>query len=477
MKQCPRGAGPAVSWVAALALVACTQSSLPAIQPSPAANGTGGAPADSATPHDAAPNEVAAEAAPPASPPDSAAPSAPLPCAIEAAVQTHCSFCHGDSPRFGAPMPLMDLGDFMAPARSNPSKAVWELARTKIDSGAMPPPNAPGGPLSAQEKQTLMSWLSTNGGPHADADRPATCPDPGAPPITSVPSELPCKPDYEFRAQGASADQPFAVPVTDNHYACFAIQVPFTAGEQAVAWGPLIDNEQLIHHWILYDTKSTTKPVGCGTNRIFLMGWAPGGSNWVMPSDVGLELPDPGQWLVLEAHYNNVARIEGAVDRSGVAVCTTKNPRPKKAGVITFGTTRLVIPADQDMDIPITGECSALATSTLAQPLRILGAWPHMHTLGVRFRTDLIGPSGTRTLVDVPKWDFNAQTGYPRDPAAWAVNPGDRVVTTCTYRNDTGKVVRFGERTEDEMCLNFTMVYPIEAAAALDRVPLRLCAF
>ncbi len=374
-------------------------------------------------------------------------------------------------------MSLLAMDDFTAPARSTPTKKVWELARNKIENGAMPPPNAPGGPLSAEEKTALLTWIGS-GGPRAG--QAGACPDAGvAPPDQpTVETELPCEPDYEFRAQGATPNAPFAVPVQDNHYACFAIQVPFGADEQAVAWGPLIDNEQLIHHWILYDAQTTAKPVGCGNNRTFLMGWAPGGSTWVMPSDVGLELPDPGHWMVLEAHYNNVAGVKGAVDRSGVAVCTTKGsktPRPKKAGVVTFGTTRFVIPADQQMDIDVTGECPALATATLSQPLHILGAWPHMHTLGARFRTDIIGANGTRTLVDVPKWDFNFQTGYPRDPAQWIINPGDRVVTTCTYRNDTGKVVRFGERTEDEMCLNFTVVYPIDAAALLDRVPLRLC--
>jgi hypothetical protein len=484
MKQRTGGALP-VSWILApfplalslsLALsptLGCSEGPLPAPQDATTVAQDAGAPSpdlSSSTPP--APKPAGPDAG------DGAAvqPSAPLPCAIEAVVKARCGFCHSSPERFGAPMSLLAMGDFTAPAHSNTSKQVWELARTKIESGAMPPANAPGGPLSASEKATLLEWLGSSG-PTADSARPATCPDAGAPSEPTVQTELPCTPDYEFRAQGATAGSAFPVPVLDNHYACFAIQVPFTAGEQAVAWGPLIDNAQLIHHWILYDTKSTTKPVGCGTNRTFLMGWAPGGSTWVMPSDVGLELPDPGQWMVLEAHYNNVAKVPGAVDRSGVAVCTTKTERPKKAGVITFGTTRLVLPADQEMDLPVTGECSSLATRTLSQPLHILGAWPHMHTLGVRFRTDLIGAGGTRTLVDVPKWDFNSQTGYPRDPAEWTINAGDRVVTTCTYRNDTGKVVRFGERTEDEMCLNFTMVYPIQAAAALDRVPLRLCSF
>jgi hypothetical protein len=266
------------------------------------------------------------------------------------------------------------------------------------------------------------------------------------------------------------------VPLADNTYACFAFPVPFTVDEQAVAWGPVIDDARVVHHWILYDAKSTTKPVGCGgAGRVFLMGWAPGAPSWVLPSDVGLELANPGGWLVLEVHYNNVAKLPDARDRSGVAVCTTKQKRPKEAGMIAFGSARFIIPAEE-APYDVVGRCPPMATATLKAPLHVLGVWPHMHMLGVSLKTALISGGTTRLLADVPQWDFNSQTGYPRDPDRWIIKPGDDVLTTCTYRNTTGAAVRFGERTKDEMCLNFAMVYPIAAAAALDTVPLRLCA-
>jgi hypothetical protein len=39
--------------------------------------------------------------------------------------------------------------------------------------------------------------------------------------------------------------------------------------------------------------------------------------------------------------------------------------------------------------------------------------------------------------------------------------PGDTLRTTCTYKNATAAPIRFGERTENEMCFNFVAVYPI----------------
>jgi hypothetical protein len=90
-----------------------------------------------------------------------------------------------------------------------------------------------------------------------------------------------------------------------------------------------------------------------------------------------------------------------------------------------------------------------------------------MHKLGTKFTTTLTSGKTTTPIVDVPKWDFNDQITYPVDPATTLVRPGDTLTTTCTYTNPTDKAVTFGEKTENEMCLNFIMVYPLKAIASL----------
>ena len=84
--------------------------------------------------------------------------------------------------------------------------------------------------------------------------------------------------------------------------------------------------------------------------------------------------------------------------------------------------------------------------------------------LSTRLPTLAPGTWGTaiEELVHVERWDFNDQAFYPRDPTM-ILNPGDAIRTTCTYDNPGDATVRFGERTEDEMCFNFVMLYPIEA--------------
>jgi hypothetical protein len=403
---------------------------------------------------------------------DAGMPGAPasggLPCDVERVLVTRCQSCHQRPPLYGAPMPLVTFADAMATAPAAGTQ-VWRAMRAKVAAGLMPPGGSPGGPLTAAETATLMSWLDAG----APADpRSAACGatmGPGTPAAPADgPDALPCTPKYQFRAEGPVAGQPFAVPPGTETYRCFSSQVPFAAGEQAVAWAPIIDDRRVVHHYILYAHKSAGAPApDCADQgRVFLLGWAPGGGNGVMPADVGLELPDPGTWLTLEVHYNNRAGYPDARDRSGVALCTTDSPRPQEAGVVTLGALGIAIPPGAD-DYVVGSEIPGVLTSVLPQPLHVLWTSPHMHMSGKSLRTELVRGGVTMPLVDVPVWDFGNQRAYPRDPATTLILPGDDVRTTCTYRNPTTSIIRFGERTENEMCFNFLVVYPIAG------VPLR----
>ncbi len=386
-----------------------------------------------------------------------------LPCEVEKVLQQRCQACHQRPPLFGAPMPLLTWSDTQAPALGG-QVAVRQMMKAKLEAGLMPPTSTPSGPLTATEKATLVAWLDAGtpmGGSATCAAAPVDGGAPGTPPSRAQPEPLPCKPEYEFRASGVSPTEPFQVPVVSDTYRCFSFPVPFTAGEQAIAWAPIIDDARVVHHWILYGHRTNVMPVGCGDPaRVFLMGWAPGGRNGIMPADVGLELPDPGSWLTLEVHYNNSAKVTDGRDRSGVAVCTTKTARPKEAGVITLGSVGIVIPAGAQ-DFPVTSDVPGALTQVLPETLHVLWTSPHMHTNGQTFRTDITRAGQTFPLVEVPRWDFSNQSAFARDPETTLIQAGDGLRTTCTYRNPTAAPIRFGEKTENEMCFNFVVAYPI----------------
>jgi hypothetical protein len=439
--------------IGALVLAGCgTEASGPAATP-PGAPAPGSPPGGGSPPSGTPPpgGSMGGPAAP--------APGA-LPCEVERVLQQRCQGCHQRPPQFGAPMPLLTWSDTQAPALGG-QLSIRQVMKSKVETGKMPPPSTPTGPLTSEEKATLMGWLES-GAPMGNQTACAPRPGAGADPAPAPPAaELPCTPKYQFRASGASATDPFPVPQIKDTYRCFAFQVPFTAGEQAIAWAPIIDDRRVVHHWILYGHRTAARPIGCGdTGRVFLMGWAPGGKNGIMPPDVGLELPDPGTWLSLEVHYNNSANHSDARDRSGVAVCTTDTPRPKEAGVITLGSVGIAIPPGAT-NHEVVSDVPGPYTQALTEPLHVLWTSPHMHTNGTSFRTDIIRGGQTLPLVEVKTWDFANQQAFARDPETTLIQAGDGLRTTCTYRNPSTALVRFGEKTENEMCFNFVVAYPI----------------
>jgi hypothetical protein len=257
----------------------------------------------------------------------------------------------------------------------------------------------------------------------------------------STPSDVQC---YEIKARAAGAAAKYSVPTTPDLYQCFDYVPPWGNKKvQVVSSRPLIDNTQVIHHWILYNTAST---VTDGTNgscshpgATFITGWAPGGQDMVLPPDVGLVVDGAG--FTLEVHYNNKVG-EGQLDESGVELCVTENLRPKEAAVHWLGTANL-------NKLVATGTC----TPTNTMPVTILASSPHMYLQGEHMKTVINRKGGgTEILIDQP-FDFNTQVSYPT-PAT--INPGDTLTTTCTYKQPTP----FGEGTNEEMCFNFVTAYP-----------------
>jgi hypothetical protein len=389
-----------------------------------------------------------------------------VPCEIQALLREHCGECHAEPPRYGAPMSLVDYDHLQMPAASDVTRSVWELAVERMNDPVSPMP--PGGDITPEDRDTLLAWLEA-GAPASEAaeacdDEPV---DPGEP---VGPDALPCTPSQTFTAHGGNPQEPFHVPAqgADDLYQCFTFHSPVAEGEQAIAWAPIIDDERVVHHWILYRTTTPQPDGGSGICNMpgdakFVAGWAPGGQNFIMPDDVGLELGGPDVYYILQLHYHNTANHADSFDASGVAFCTVDEPRPQLAGMITLGTVFLDIPPGaQDHDE--SGVCPSWITSFMPEPLTVISSFPHMHELGRSFTTEILrGGSETDIdmLTDVPIYDFQSQTFYVNDPPL-QIHPGDALRTTCTYDNPTDQPVHFGEATTEEMCLNFIMAYPIE---------------
>jgi hypothetical protein len=357
-----------------------------------------------------------------------------LPCEIQAIVAKNCATCHSSPTKFGAPMPLLTAADFQKFGQR-------VLARVNDDALPMPPP--PNARLVDSEIASLETWIGEGapGGTCATPQPPLGTPEPG--PAEELPPDVTC---YTLKARESAAGAKFTVPQTPDLYQCFDYVPPW--GDkvvQVVAARPIVDNDRVLHHWILYNR---TADVTDGTNAAcaglhpdaaFITGWAPGGDGLHLPDDVGLRTESGG--FTLELHYNNTIGA-GQLDASGVEVCVTEKLRPKEAAVHWLGTQSL-------NKLSAAGTCTPINT----QPVTILSSSPHMHLQGRHMKTVINRKSGgSEVLIDEP-FDFNTQISYDT-PAV--IQPGDTLTTTCTYATPTP----FGQKTNEEMCYNFVIAYP-----------------
>jgi len=388
-----------------------------------------------------------------------------IPCDVQDVIDRHCTSCHDDMPIYGAPMSLFDIDAWRVPTPTDPSHAVAEMAAMRIVDDDRPMPAT--GQIPAEDLAILQAWIEA-GTPQDETvcDGGSDDPDPDPDPIG--PDALPCEPTVEFIAHDGG--EPFHVPAqgADNLYQCFTFASPVAETTQAIAWAPITDDERVLHHWILFRTSTPQVDGGSGPcnmpqDAVFVAGWAPGGGNYELPPDVGLELGGPDTSFILQVHYHNVAQHSDAFDRSGVAMCVIEEPREHTAGIVTLGTIGIDIPADVESHAE-QGVCPSWITGYLPQPLHVIASFPHMHELGRAMTTTILrgGESGPEeVLIDVPNFNFESQTYYSHEPEV-LIQPGDALRTTCTYNNEGGDTVHFGEATEDEMCFNFVMLYPIE---------------
>jgi cytochrome c551/c552 len=376
-----------------------------------------------------------------------AIPGSDLPCDVQRIIEANCVTCHGTRPAFGAPMSLMQTADFAKDAEGlTVGKRVVE--RINDDQKPMPPPPNPR--LSDADRSVLETWIGAgspagtcdsgqgSGGAGGTSGAGGSA---GGPP--THPPDVTC---YQLTARASSAGDKYPVPTTPDLYQCFEHAAPWgDKTVQVVSARPIIDNPQVLHHWILYNTVDAVNDgtnggcSGAHPNAAFITGWAPGGDGLELPADVGLRTEGGG--FSLEIHYNNT-QGSNQLDGSGVEVCVTEKLRPKEAAVHWLGTQNL-------NKVTAIGTCEPLTF----EPVTIISSSPHMHLQGRHMKTVINRANGgTDMLIDVP-FDFNTQVSYST-PAV--INPGDTLTTTCTYATPTP----FGQKTNEEMCYNFVVAYP-----------------
>jgi len=435
-----------------------------------------------------------------------------MPCEVDAVIQARCHTCHGAQPIGGAPMALTTLADFQRDytARSTTQLAgrtfkMYELARIRINREMGTTPMPQGVALASDEMTTLNSWLMSGapagaacgatggagsaagtagmqqqagtGGSAANAGAGGTdvtgggpamiedqCERPGA--FDALVANSPEETCYEFRSHGRSGlddTSKFSIP-TGETYNQFYFEIPWEPGAVSTRFGSDFDNLEVLHHWLAFGqqlgrTPGTVEPGVLGTTLFtdaeLIAGWAIGGCTTTYPDDVGVKLPSTGVIMVQWHHYNSTGRT--AQDGSAAQICTVPaGTRPNTAGITFLGTELLSVPPGA------TGEAFGTCTNDSGGPITIIGFSPHMHTIGINMKSEVTRMGGAREVVFDMPFQFDYQTNYTMSPPV-VLQPGDRITSTCTWKNESPAAVGFGQSTRQEMCYQFALSYPYPA--------------
>jgi hypothetical protein len=401
----------------------------------------------------------------------------PLPCDVSAILTQHCGSCHGQSTNFGAPMSLVTWNDLHKAAPRAPGKLNYQVVLERMKNDATPMPPAPNPRVSADKIATLERWIAAGAPAGTQACMPiggnpdaGATPDAGSSdPSSIVPKPADCQETFELRAHGgtgASDTTPFQISsnptLEGNQYHCFYFKPPYQAGSGLLWFESILDNTPKLHHWILYATENRVQPDGtsapCNANQpgaYFVVGWAPGATNTVVSNDVMLQLPSgPNAQLILELHYFNNTGVSSP-DRTGLRFCTAgRNTRPHEAAVHTLGSEGICIdPFTRNHEV--AGSCQP---RTDMGDIHITGVWPHMHKLARRMQVTVRRSGGQSEVIHDAPFDFNAQIFHPKQDVI--VRAGDSVETRCFFDNDSAEYIKYGERTQDEMCYAFITAWP-----------------
>jgi hypothetical protein len=182
---------------------------------------------------------------------------------------------------------------------------------------------------------------------------------------------------------------------------------------------------------------------GVGTNELKL------------PAGVGVKIPK-GQQVQVNLHLFNTSDhvITGT---SGVEVfAMAQSEVTDIAEMFLPGPVPFQIPAatPQAPTQTISGDCTLHATQHL------VALFPHMHQLGVHLKTEIVHADNSVDTLHDDDYSFDAQRFDLLNNVV--ANAGDKIRTTCTWKNTTGAPVSFGNSSLTEMCFSILIRWPTQ---------------
>ncbi len=359
---------------------------------------------------------------------------------VKVRMENNCGSCHGDVPSFGAPYGLLDYDAIMA---GQPGERIVDKIGPSTADFSMPPN---GTSVTHQDRDTITEWascgnihpdhsigLSSNRTPHVAGPKPEN--------LT----------EYSY-----TVDNVEVTPDTLDAYACYTFAAPdkgFISRIEAI-----IDESRVLHHLVVFRTDRPAGErfdgIGCSaTNGETYYAWAPGGGALQFPENGGATIAE-NETFLLQIHYNNGAGLENIVDNSGFKIFVADEVEDEyRMMALGSGVYSIGVPPGEEFE--------ASRTCVVNKDLTTFIGFPHMHEIGHEFHETIIRANQEEeSLIDITGWSFENQPFYDYNID---LKPGDKIKTTCVFKNTTDKLVRGGFRTQDEMCFDFIFITPADA--------------
>ncbi|MEO8148121.1 MAG: T9SS type A sorting domain-containing protein [Bacteroidia bacterium] len=372
---------------------------------------------------------------------------------------TNCTSCH--HPGGIGPFSLMTYNDAVT----------WSPGiATAVTSHLMPPwkpdPNyrhfKGERKLSQDEINKINDWIA-NGTPSGNL------PNAPAPPVYSPGSQM------------TSIDQTLTIPTftvsqSIDQYRSFVIHSGNTVGKYLNQIEFLPGNNSIVHHILLYYDASTvsynldqadTLPgfASNGTmplspNAVTIGAWAPGAGIYELPPNFGHLVPANADY-VIEVHY--------APGSMGQSDSTQVNLKFSTAPVVRPVFVEAVLEYFTGMtDGPLFIPANTIHTfheefyNSIGN-ISLFSVFPHMHKIGVSFKSRATHLTDTIPLINIPQWDFHWQGFYqyqkviklPSQYTIWAEATYDNTGGNPGNPNNPPLDISAGEHTTDEMMIGF----------------------
>jgi hypothetical protein len=299
--------------------------------------------------------------------------------------------------------------------------------------------------MPEEEKQAIYAWVRA-GAPEGD---PKDLPEPRT---WLTGWQLPREPDFV----APITEKPFPVPAEGEvRYQYFEIDPGFEEDKWVDAIEIQPGNRAVVHHVLMVarapgDTRDFDGGAQ-GYDGLFVPGQR------VQPYASGMARRiAAGSRLVFQVHYTPNGSKQ--LDQSRIGM-TFVDP-----ATVDF-EVRTASAVNTEIRIP-PGEANYRMESAgprLPPKAQLLALNPHMHLRGKSFFYEAILPSGERkTLLDVPRYDFNWQTAYRlAEPLEFPENT--RLHCVAHFDNseanlnnpDPDDTVRWGQQTWDEMMIGY----------------------